>query len=94
MGKKFAVALALVALMAAPAFASVQNVKVGGALKTTSVIRNSFDLGANVITENGQSVILGKTDLNVQADLTDNVSTMIGLTNERLWGCGQHFCSG
>ncbi len=88
MGKKFAVAFALVALMAAPAFASVQNVKVGGSLATTSVIRNSFDLGANAVTQNGQNVVLSQVGLNVQADLTDNVSTKIGLTNESLWGNG------
>jgi hypothetical protein len=90
MGKKFAVALALVALMAAPAFASVQNVKVSGDLKTTSIIRNNFDLGtatnASAKNNRNQNVVLSQTNLNVAADLTDNVSTKIGLNNERLWG--------
>ena len=86
MGKKFAVALALVALMAAPAFASVQNVKVGGSLATTSVIRSSFDLGANPQSQTVQNVVLSQVGLTVQADLTDNVSTNLRLVNERLWG--------
>ncbi|MFH0753939.1 MAG: alginate export family protein [Candidatus Omnitrophota bacterium] len=93
MGKKFAVAFALVALMAAPAFASVQNVKVGGSLDTVSVIRNGFDLGNVNATarENNrtQNVVMGRVMLNVEADLTDNVSTKIGLLNERLWGTAE-----
>jgi hypothetical protein len=88
MGKKLMIAVALLALMAAPAFASVQNVKVGGDIKTTSVIRSGFDLGKNTGTTNNvlQNVFLAETNLNIQADLTDNVSTVIGLKNERLWG--------
>ncbi|MBF0331488.1 MAG: alginate export family protein [Candidatus Omnitrophica bacterium] len=88
MVKKFVAAFALVALMAAPAFASVQNVKVGGDLKTTSVIRNNFDLGTgtNATNNRNQSIVLSQTNLNVDADLTDNVSTKIGLKNESLWG--------
>jgi len=87
MGKKLILALALVALMAAPAFASVQNVKVSGDLKTTSVIRNGFDLGYSLAGgETAQNVFLSTVGLNVQADLTDNVSAMLRLTNERLYG--------
>jgi hypothetical protein len=86
MGKKLMLAVALVALMAMPAFASVQNVKVGGDLKTTSVIRNNFVSGALALASDSQNVILSQIGLNVQADLTDNVSTTLRLVNERLWG--------
>ena len=82
-------AVALVALMAAPAFASVQNVKVGGDLKTTSVIRSNFDttsLTGYTASTGTQNEFLSQVGLNVQADLTDNVSTMLRLVNERLWG--------
>ncbi len=88
MGKKLMLAIAMLALVAAPAFASVQNVKVGGDLKTTSVIRNNFTSAGitSGASQDSQSVILSQVGLNVQADLTDNVSTFIRLSNERLWG--------
>lgn len=91
MVKKLMLAVAAVALLAVPAFAAVQNVKVSGDLKTTSVVRSDFDLGASAVNggvEAGtsQNVILSQVGLNVQADLTDNVSAMIRLGNERLWG--------
>ena len=85
MGKKLMLAVALVALMAAPAFASVQNVKVGGELKTTSVIRDNFTLG-KAAAATSQNVFLSQLGLTVQADLTDNVSTNFKFINERLWG--------
>ncbi len=84
--KKITMMLALVALMAAPAFASVQNVKVSGALSTTSVIRKSFDLGAGAGAETAQNLVATTTSVGVAADLTDNVSTTIKLTNEGAWG--------
>jgi hypothetical protein len=86
MGKKLMLAVALVALMAAPAFASVQNVNVGGDLKTTSVIRNNFTNAGLSVGQDSQNVILSQIGLNVQADLTDNVSTTLRLNNERIWG--------
>ncbi len=85
MGKKLMLAVAMLALVAAPAFASVQNVKVSGALTTTSIIRNNFSSTA-VGSVAKTNEILGQTSLDVSADLTDNVSTKVGLLNERLWG--------
>ncbi len=83
MGKKFMLAVAMLALVAAPAFASVQNVKVSGAITTTSFIRNDFNTNTS---RDRVNEILGQTTLDVSADLTDNVSTKIGLFNERYWG--------
>ena len=85
MGKKLMLAVAMLALVAAPAFASVQNVKVSGALTTTSIIRNNFS-STQIGQVNNVNEILGQTSLDVSADLTDNVSTKIGLLNERFWG--------
>jgi len=85
MFKKLAIAVAMVALMAVPSFAAVQNVKVGGSLKTTSVIRD-LDMGADAALNKKQNVVLSQVSLDVQADLTDNVSTTLKLVNERLWG--------
>lgn len=88
MVKKITLAVAMVALLAVPAFAAVQNVKVGGDLKTTSIIRNNFDSTTmNDLTESG-NFVLSQVGVNIEADLTDNVSTFIRLGNERIWGKG------
>lgn len=89
MVKKLMVAVAMVALFAAPSFAAVQNVKVGGDIVTTSVIRDNFNVGNATIATGAvgrQNVVLGQTRVNVSADLTDNVSTFVSLQNENLWG--------
>lgn len=86
MVKKLMLAVALVALVAAPAFAAVQNVKVGGSIMTASINRNTFDLGSNGDNPNNQNIIASVTTLGVGADLTDNVSTFVKMANERGWG--------
>lgn len=82
MVKKLMLAL-VVAALATPSYAAVQNVKVGGSLKTTSVIRSQF---SSTPARDRQNEILSQTHISVGADLTDNVSTFIDLTNERVWG--------
>ena len=84
--KKLMLAVAMVALIAAPSFAAVQNVKVGGDIITTSVLRDGFNFFGS--DTGRQNEILAQTRLKVTADLTDNVSTTVSLTNERLWGNG------
>ena len=44
-------ALAVMVVVASPAFAAIQNVKVSGDITATFVDRNTFDLGATVGTE-------------------------------------------
>ncbi|MBF0620165.1 MAG: alginate export family protein, partial [Candidatus Omnitrophica bacterium] len=85
MGKKLMLAVAMVALMAVPSFAAVQNVKVSGDITETSVIRN---FGLTYQGAGMQNEVLSQVNLKVAADLTDNVSTVIKLQNERLWGTG------
>ena len=85
--KKVLLAVLLVALVAMPAFASVQNVKVSGDIESTYVVRNQFDLGSTTLSEQyRQNFLLTQTRLRVDADLTDNVQTTVGLINERVWG--------
>lgn len=84
--KKLMLAVAMAAVMAAPSFAAVQNVKVGGDIKTTHVVRRGFDLGAIATADSAQNFVIGQTGLNVSADLTDNVATSIRLVNETAWG--------
>lgn len=89
MKKYLIIALLLVAVMAVPAFASVQNVKVSGDLKATSVIRNNFGLGMDVAgaaQATHQNNFISQTRVRIDADLTDNVSTTVRLLNERGWG--------
>ncbi len=85
MNKRIALALLMVAVMAVPAFASVQNVKVGGDIDSTWLMRNNFDLGRNIIGDRNQNIFLTQTRLRVDADLTDNVGAHIGLINEHVW---------
>lgn len=90
MKKYLIIALLLVAVMAVPAFASVQNVKVSGDIKATSVIRNNFGLGVDdlggVEQATHQNNFISQTRVRIDADLTDNVSTTVRLLNERPWG--------
>lgn len=85
MKKSILLAVLALALVAAPAFASVQNVKVGGSIDSTWLYRENFDLGADVIGDEVQNLFITQTMLTVDADLTDNVSTSICLINERAW---------
>lgn len=97
--KKLLVA-ALMVVLASPAFAAIQNVKVSGDITTTWVDRHDFDFGMNcgalgtcgsVVGLNhpvglkSQNVFITQTRLRVDADLSDNVSTTVGLLNERAW---------
>ncbi|VAX36356.1 hypothetical protein MNBD_UNCLBAC01-1007 [hydrothermal vent metagenome] len=92
--KKLLLSMLLVGAMAIPAFASVQNVKVSGSIDSTWLNRKNFDLGDfayDPIINNGQSedthqnLFITQTTLQIDADLTDNVSATIGLINERVW---------
>jgi len=87
--KKLLVA-ALFVVLASPAFAAIQNVKVSGDITTSYINTENMDLGANLNTyvpagEKKQNVFLTQTRLRVDADLSDNVSTTVGLINERAW---------
>src|SRR3989338_1522337 len=95
MRHKVLLAVALAALMATPAFAAVQNVKVSGSIDSTYINRQHFGLGQREgaqpwgVEDIGlvdQSVFVTQTTLRVDADLSDNVSTTVGLINERAWG--------
>jgi len=86
--KKLLVA-AIVVLMASPAFAAIQNVKVSGDITTSWIDTSGMDLGSQSSGvpngEKKQNVFLTQTRLRVDADLSGNVSTTVGLINERAW---------
>ena len=99
MSKKIWLAVLMVTLVAVPAFATVQNVKVSGDIDSTWVVRNNFDLGLNqttnsnglkgvapeVLGDRNQNIFITQTRLKVDAELTENVATTIQLINERPW---------
>lgn len=81
--------LAIVALIAAPAFAEVQNVKVSGDLSARWFIRSTYDLDKdNVVAAGnaGDDYLQSTAEVQVDADLTDNVGTVVRLANQRRWG--------
>ncbi|MDP8234350.1 MAG: alginate export family protein [Candidatus Saelkia tenebricola] len=80
--------LAAVMMLAVPAFAAVQNVKVSGDIETFAVSQNEFDLldtvGNDTVLDD-LGFIATITRLRIDADLTDNVAATIRLANEREW---------
>lgn len=75
-----------VALTAVPAFASVQNVRISGWTDNTFIHRAEFDLGRGAGGTDEQNLLINQTGLQVDADLTDQVSVVIALISERGWG--------
>jgi len=74
------------------AYAEVQNVKVSGDLTIGGVYRQDFDLakprniGSGVATfEDKEQDVFTITRIRVDTDLTDNVSAVVRLINERNW---------
>ncbi len=89
--RKILLAVLLVAFVAMPAYASVQNVKVSGWVSSTFLVRDNFDLGLRDVsgtpgTNFYQNLLITQAILRVDADLTDQVKATIALINERQWG--------
>ena len=92
--------LALAVLVSAPAFAETQNVKVSGSIDAYWFYRNNYDLRdgndtgalpagtagtATTQRSEGDDFARTNTQIEVSADLTDNVSTVVNLVNQRDW---------
>ncbi len=84
--RKLFLALLIVALMALPAFASVQNLKISGSINSTMLYRENFDFGLSNDNDEKQNIFMTHTKLRADADLTDNVSATVQIANERPWG--------
>jgi hypothetical protein len=74
---------ALVVAFAVPASAETQNIKVSGDIKAAYVYQR--DIEFQDASGDNQNFFMQQIGLNVEADLTDNVSTYIRLINERDW---------
>ncbi|OGX15261.1 MAG: hypothetical protein A2166_00575 [Omnitrophica WOR_2 bacterium RBG_13_41_10] len=80
---------AFVVGIAFTAYAEVQNVKVSGDITMTGIRRDRLTLKKDeTVSDYGNVVqgILSQVRVRVDADLTDNVSTVVRLINERMWG--------
>jgi hypothetical protein len=97
---KALVVLALALVVAGPAFAETQNVKVSGSLDVYGFYRDNYDFNKDGGSSNGTAVAAptgdseadaffrSNTQVEVSADLTDNVSTVINVINQRDWDGG------
>ncbi|MDP8216962.1 MAG: alginate export family protein [Candidatus Kaelpia imicola] len=93
--KKLLIIAALM-MLAMPAFAAVQNVKVSGDITTYGVGQYVFDLDDRSTDIEGgagdeENFFATITRLRVDADLTDNVAATVRLVNEREWDT--QYCS-
>ena len=89
MGRRLMLVLtcALIVGIAMPAYAEVQNIKVSGDILVQGVNRAQMDLATDLSAKYDDqiSALLSTVRLRVDADLTDNVSVVVRLINERVW---------
>lgn len=92
-------ALAMVLSLSAVAYAETQSVKVSGDMTVRSFFRDAYSpmfrstptevdgtVGRDGTTSSTQTWAMSTTEVQIDADLTDNVSTCVRLANERDWG--------
>jgi len=101
MGKwLYAGLLAFAVSVSGTAYAEVQNIRVSGDIDLKGVSQHNYDLknkqinnpggglgaGANAVTNDDEvNFLLSTVHLQVDADLTDNVSATVQLVNQRVW---------
>lgn len=89
--------LALVFVVSTIAYAETQSVKVSGDITLRSLTRGDYDLDrddAAVTNTGSQSTdwathLMSTAEVQIDADLTDNVSGVVRLVNQRVWGDGR-----
>ncbi len=91
--------LAFAVALTGTAYAEVQNIKVSGDIGMAGISHNNYDLKEknrnfshegtggpdNVSNDDSENFFLSTVHLQVDADLTDNVSTSVRLINQRKW---------
>jgi len=77
-------ALVIGIAFAMPAAAAVKSIKVGGDLTIRGIYRNNLDF-QTPDNGNAESWLMSTTRIWVGAELTDNVSAVVRLLNERDW---------
>jgi len=91
--------LAFMLVLTGSAYAEVQNIRVSGDIDLKAISQHNFDLKAKQINDPGAGLgvsdatsndddvafFLSTVHLQVDADLTDNVSATVQLLNQRVW---------
>ena len=95
--------MALVFAVSGIAYAETQSVKVSGDITMRAFARNDYDLWhddtswtvfpgveAGVRSTDWSTFLLSTAEVQVDADLTDNVSGVVRLINQKVWGDDQY----
>ena len=82
--KKLIALISILAILPLGVFAAVNSVKVSGDITATGISRN-LSLGGDSSAD-ASDVVASQLRLRIDAALTENVSAVVGLINERLWG--------
>jgi len=85
-------ALVIGIAFAMPAAAAVKSIKVGGDLVIRGIYRDNIDF-QNDNEDSARSLLMSTTRIWVGAELTDNVSAVVRLLNERDWGITENSAS-
>ena len=87
MGKKILLLLVLFSVaLVGTTYAAVENIKVSGDINSEAVVRD-LNLGfTTIVNENDDQFAFSQIRLRFDADLTEGVSAVVGLINERVWG--------
>ena len=94
--------IAIVFAVSAVAYAETQSVKVSGDITMRGFARNNYNLSSGAVAPpaNGgvsttwATFLQSTAEVQVDADLTDNVSGVIRLVNQRVWGDQMYQSSG
>ncbi|MBF0494324.1 MAG: alginate export family protein [Candidatus Omnitrophica bacterium] len=98
---KLLLVVVFVFAMSAIAYAETQSVKVSGDIAERAFARNASNLqendsvAAGAAVSNSWATFLQSTaEVQVDADMTDNVSTTVRLLNQRVWGDSNYTSTG
>ena len=92
--------MALIFAVSATAYAETQSVKVSGDITMRSFARDCYDLNNDPVADAGNNGTISSTwatflqstaEVQIDADLTDNVGGCIRLINQRVWGNSNYF---
>ncbi|MFH1797761.1 MAG: alginate export family protein [Candidatus Omnitrophota bacterium] len=88
----------LVCAVSTIAYAETQSVKISGDIALRAFARGSYNLDKDaapvandgMVTSNYATHLMSTTEMQVDADLTDNVAGCVRLVNQRVWGNGEY----
>lgn len=98
---KVLLVVALVFAVSTVAYAETQSVKVSGDITMRGIARDNYNLNEindtnnnGLVSTNWASNLQSIAEIQIDADLTDNVSGVIRLVNQRVWGNGLYRSTG